>query len=93
MEYIAIRILLASSVGLPAASLCINRRLYQIASAKAIAMGHAEVRLTSLTDSIDPEITAACRNRAQFLLTHFSVFCFLSYSLHCVCIHQSFEQH
>lgn len=43
----AIRILLASSVGLPAASLCINRRLYLIANVKAIGMGHAEVR-TSL---------------------------------------------
>lgn len=39
----AIRILLASSVGLPAASLCINRRLYQIASVRDLKMGRPEV--------------------------------------------------
>lgn len=42
---LAIRILMASSVGLPAASLCINRRLYHIATVQAVSVGPAEVML------------------------------------------------
>jgi hypothetical protein len=40
---VAIRIIIASSVGIPASSLCINRRLYKIASAQAMSFGRAEV--------------------------------------------------
>ena len=45
--WIAIRVLLGSSVGLPAASLCINRRLYQIATMTNRRTGHVEVRSIS----------------------------------------------
>jgi pheromone a factor receptor len=37
---------MAASVGIPAASLCINRRLYQIASVKAVTISAAEVSTT-----------------------------------------------
>jgi len=40
----AIRIMMGASVGLPAASLCINRRLYQIASIQAVIVTRPEVR-------------------------------------------------
>ena len=43
LKNLAIRILMASSVALPAASLCINRRLYQIASGQVVNFGRAEV--------------------------------------------------
>jgi len=35
--------MLASSVGIPASSLCINRRLYKIATAQTVSYGAAEV--------------------------------------------------
>jgi len=42
----AIRISLAISVSLPLSSLCINRRLYRIASGQARNLGRAEVSRT-----------------------------------------------
>ncbi|KAF7344703.1 Pheromone receptor [Mycena venus] len=39
---ISIRIMMGASVGLPAASLCINRRLYHIASVRAVVVTKAE---------------------------------------------------
>lgn len=44
---IAIRIMLGASVGLPAASLCINRRLYYIASVQTVSTSASEVGLLS----------------------------------------------
>lgn len=41
---LAIRIMMGASVGLPAASLCINRRLYCISSAQAVSITRADVR-------------------------------------------------
>ncbi|KAF7296742.1 Pheromone receptor [Mycena indigotica] len=49
---ISIRITMASSVGIPAASLCINRRLYQIASVKAVSITPAEKRRAILVDTL-----------------------------------------
>lgn len=40
---IAIRIIMGASVGIPAASLCINRRLYYIASSQSASITLAEV--------------------------------------------------
>ncbi|KAJ2928483.1 hypothetical protein H1R20_g8608, partial [Candolleomyces eurysporus] len=39
---ISIRIMLGSAVGIPASSLCINRRLYKIANAQAVAITRSE---------------------------------------------------
>lgn len=41
---LASRVVVAAGVALPAASLCIQRRLYNIASIKTVNMSHAEVR-------------------------------------------------
>ncbi|KAJ7902933.1 fungal pheromone STE3G-protein-coupled receptor, partial [Mycena leptocephala] len=49
---ISIRITMAASVGIPAASLCINRRLYQIASVKAVTISAAEKRRAALIDAL-----------------------------------------
>ncbi|KDR78096.1 hypothetical protein GALMADRAFT_245099 [Galerina marginata CBS 339.88] len=49
---ISIRIMMAASVGIPAASLCINRRLYYIASTQATSITAAEKRRAILIDSI-----------------------------------------
>ncbi|KAF5378596.1 hypothetical protein D9615_007165 [Tricholomella constricta] len=49
---ISIRIMLGASVGLPAASLCINRRLYHIASVQAVAISRAEKRRAILIDTL-----------------------------------------
>ncbi|KAJ7034241.1 fungal pheromone STE3G-protein-coupled receptor, partial [Mycena alexandri] len=49
---ISIRISLAASVGIPAASLCINRRLYQIARAKPDTITAAQNRRSVLSDSL-----------------------------------------
>lgn len=49
---ISIRIMLGASVGLPAASLCINRRLYHIASVRSVAITHAEKRRGILVDTL-----------------------------------------
>ncbi|KII83815.1 hypothetical protein PLICRDRAFT_119095 [Plicaturopsis crispa FD-325 SS-3] len=49
---ISIRITLGASVGIPAASLCINRRLYQIARVHAVTITHAEKRRAILIDSL-----------------------------------------
>jgi pheromone a factor receptor len=42
--YVATRIMLGSAVGIPAASLCINRRLYQISSSNTVTITLSEVR-------------------------------------------------
>ncbi|KAJ7223586.1 pheromone A receptor-domain-containing protein [Mycena pura] len=49
---ISIRIMLAASVGTPAASLCINRRLYQIATVQAVGMSKAEKRRAAFIDTL-----------------------------------------
>ncbi|KAJ6468598.1 putative fungal pheromone GPCR, STE3-type [Mycena vulgaris] len=49
---ISIRIIMAASVGIPAASLCINRRLYQIASVKTVSITPAEKRRAALIDTL-----------------------------------------
>ncbi|KAJ7622377.1 pheromone A receptor-domain-containing protein [Roridomyces roridus] len=49
---ISIRITLAASVGIPAASLCINRRLYQIASVKTVSVTVADKRRAVLIDTL-----------------------------------------
>ncbi|KAL0952921.1 hypothetical protein HGRIS_007136 [Hohenbuehelia grisea] len=48
---ISTRILMGSSVGIPAASLCINRRLYHIASVQAVSVTRAEKRRDILIDT------------------------------------------
>lgn len=49
---ISIRIMLGSSVGIPAASLCINRRLYKIAKVQAVTVTRAEKRRAVLIDTL-----------------------------------------
>ncbi|KIK58767.1 hypothetical protein GYMLUDRAFT_45080 [Collybiopsis luxurians FD-317 M1] len=49
---ISIRITLATTVGLPASSFCIVRRLYNIAAIKSASITHAEKRRTIITDSL-----------------------------------------
>ncbi|KAJ8502461.1 hypothetical protein ONZ45_g11738 [Pleurotus djamor] len=48
---ISIRILMGASVGIPAASLCINRRLYHIASIQAVSVSRSEKRRDVLIDT------------------------------------------
>ncbi|KAH7881711.1 pheromone A receptor-domain-containing protein [Phlebopus sp. FC_14] len=49
---ISIRIMLGASVGIPAASLCINRRLYHIAKCHAVVITRAEKRRAVLIDTL-----------------------------------------
>ncbi|KAH9911222.1 pheromone A receptor-domain-containing protein [Fomitopsis serialis] len=49
---ISIRITIGASVGIPAASMCINRRLYKIARVHAVAVTRAEKRRAILIDSL-----------------------------------------
>ncbi|KAK0199269.1 pheromone receptor Rcb2 B44 [Desarmillaria ectypa] len=49
---ISIRIMMAASVAIPASTLCINRRLYQIASVRAVSVTRAEKRRAILIDSL-----------------------------------------
>ncbi|OJA20279.1 mating type pheromone receptor 2 [Rhizopogon vesiculosus] len=49
---ISIRIMLGASVGIPAASLCINRRLYYIAKVHAVTVTKAEKRRAILVDTL-----------------------------------------
>lgn len=49
---ISIRIMLGTSVAIPAASLCINRRLYKIARVHAVMVTRAEKRRAILIDSL-----------------------------------------
>ncbi|KAF9468420.1 fungal pheromone STE3G-protein-coupled receptor [Collybia nuda] len=49
---ISIRIMMGASVGLPAASLCINRRLYYISSSQAVSITPADKLRAILTDSL-----------------------------------------
>ncbi|KAJ7210712.1 putative fungal pheromone GPCR, STE3-type [Mycena pura] len=49
---ISVRIILAASVGTPAASLCINRRLYQIATVQAVGTSKAEKRRAAFIDTL-----------------------------------------
>ncbi|KAJ7080050.1 hypothetical protein C8R44DRAFT_653867, partial [Mycena epipterygia] len=51
-------------MGLPAASLCINRRLYHIASVRAVVITPAEVRFPSIP-LILPVLMPLPRNAAQ----------------------------
>ncbi|KAJ7440959.1 pheromone receptor Rcb2 B44 [Mycena latifolia] len=49
---ISIRIILGASVGIPASSLCIVRRLYTIASVQSVSISRAEKRRAVLIDSL-----------------------------------------
>ncbi|KJA26520.1 hypothetical protein HYPSUDRAFT_36232 [Hypholoma sublateritium FD-334 SS-4] len=49
---ISIRIMLGASVGLPASSLCINRRLYHIASVQTVTISSVEKRRAVIVDSL-----------------------------------------
>ncbi|TFY78496.1 hypothetical protein EWM64_g5516 [Hericium alpestre] len=49
---ISIRITLGATVAIPAASLCINRRLYQIASIRAVSVSRGEKRRAILVDTL-----------------------------------------
>ncbi|KAF5342932.1 hypothetical protein D9758_014955 [Tetrapyrgos nigripes] len=49
---ISSRIMLGATVGVPAASLCINRRLYKIATVQAVSITPAEKRRAVLIDSL-----------------------------------------
>ncbi|KAJ7085489.1 fungal pheromone STE3G-protein-coupled receptor, partial [Mycena belliarum] len=49
---ISIRITMAASVGIPAASLCITRRLYHIASVKTVPISKADKRRAALVDAL-----------------------------------------
>jgi len=47
---ISVRIILAAAIGIPAASLCINRRLYQIASVKTVTITKRQKRRSIMVD-------------------------------------------
>ncbi|KAK0432034.1 pheromone A receptor-domain-containing protein [Armillaria borealis] len=49
---ISIRIMIGASVGIPASSLCINRRLYHIANVRAVSITRAEKRRAILIDTL-----------------------------------------
>ncbi|KAJ6629055.1 fungal pheromone STE3G-protein-coupled receptor [Mycena sp. CBHHK59/15] len=49
---ISIRIMMAASVGLPASSLCINRRLYHIASVRTVSISKTEKLRSVLVDAL-----------------------------------------
>ncbi|KAJ7585914.1 fungal pheromone STE3G-protein-coupled receptor [Mycena floridula] len=49
---ISTRIMLGANVGLPAASLCINRRLYHIACLRSVAVTRSEKKRAVLVDSL-----------------------------------------
>ncbi|KAF9526208.1 fungal pheromone STE3G-protein-coupled receptor [Crepidotus variabilis] len=49
---ISIRIMMAASVGVPASSLCINRRLYHIANVQKINLGRSEKTRAIVIDSL-----------------------------------------
>nr|AVI69656.1 pheromone receptor [Cyclocybe aegerita] len=59
---ISIRIMMGASVGIPAASLCINRRLYKIATVQAATITLAEV--TSIGSQYLPFLTNQQKHRA-----------------------------
>ena len=50
IPFSATRIWIGASFGIPAASLCINRRLYQIASVKSVTITRAEKRRAVIID-------------------------------------------
>ena len=52
MIALAARILVAQNVAIPISSLCINRRLYQIASVKSAAVTRAEKRRAIIVDLV-----------------------------------------
>ncbi|KAJ2928484.1 hypothetical protein H1R20_g8609, partial [Candolleomyces eurysporus] len=49
---ISIRIMMGSSVAIPASSLCINRRLYKIANVQAVAVTHRDKYRAILVDTL-----------------------------------------
>ena len=75
---IAARIIIATNVAIPAASLCINRRLYHISSVRSVTVTKAEKRRTVMVDMAIglgiPLILTALRTFASILshlpLTH-----------------------
>lgn len=70
---VAIRIMLGASVGIPAASLCINRRLYCIAKVHAVTVTKAEVRIRSCEASF-PSRALFQKRRAILIDTLICVF-------------------
>ena len=77
---VAIRITIGASVGIPAASMCINRRLYKIARMHAVAVTRAEVR-TLL--SIGSACLIPCQKRRAILID--SLICVL-FPLICIAL-------
>lgn len=67
---------MGAAVGLPAASLCINRRLYQIANVQAVTIGRAEVSLQHFP-SLVRNLTLFHRNLGLSSLTPSFAFFFL----------------
>ncbi|CAK5270658.1 unnamed protein product [Mycena citricolor] len=65
---ISIRIIMGASVGLPAASLCINRRLYNIAIVRSVVVTKAEKRRTVLIDSMICGVFPAVFVGAQYIV-------------------------
>ncbi|KAJ7661859.1 pheromone A receptor-domain-containing protein [Mycena rosella] len=65
---ISIRIMMGASVGLPAASLCINRRLYHIASVRDVVVTAAEKRRAVLIDSLICGLFPAVYVAAQYIV-------------------------
>ena len=83
---------MGAAVGLPAASLCINRRLYQIANVQAVTIGRAEVSLQRSPSSVRKPHPLAQKSRAilidtlicvLFPLIYVTLRTFLSNSLTC----------
>jgi len=64
--------MMGASVGIPAASLCINRRLYYIASAQTVSLGRREVCFLPLR--LSPLLNNSTRNYVLSWLTLLSAF-------------------
>ena len=76
---------MASTVGIPAASLCINRRLYSIANVKSVSIGPAEVSNVVNWTWLSCKLTLLLRNTVPFWWIHSFVFFFQLSMLLYVC--------
>lgn len=76
---------MASTVGIPAASLCINRRLYSIANVKSVSIGPAEVSNVVNWTWLSCKLTLLFRNTVPFWWIHSFVFFFQLSMLLYVC--------
>lgn len=86
-DFLATRILLGTAVGIPASSVCIMRRLYQISSVHAVTITREEVSTKSSSSYSRPSLTYTHRNDVLSLLILLFVFYFQWFLLQFVSAH------